>query len=57
MLNDDRRTDGRSKLARSFDWYHSTAWRKLGGKSPITQSDELAIRKVLILVPTENVVP
>src|SRR4051794_23714787 len=34
-------------LARLCGWDHSTAWRKLTGKSPITQRDELAIRSLL----------
>jgi hypothetical protein len=45
-LNDERGTGGQSKLARLLDWDYSTLWRKLNGKSPITQSDELAIRQV-----------
>jgi hypothetical protein len=46
-LNDERGTGGQSRLARLLDWDHSTVWRKLNGKSPITQSDELAIRQAL----------
>jgi hypothetical protein len=45
-LNDERGTGGQSKLARFLEWDYSTLWRKLNGKSPITQSDELAIRQV-----------
>ena len=44
-LDDERGTGGQSKLARLLDWHPSTLWRKLNGKSRITQSDELAIAK------------
>jgi hypothetical protein len=44
-LDDDRGTGGQSKLARLLGWDYSTLWRKLNGKSPITQSDVLAIRQ------------
>jgi DNA-binding transcriptional regulator YdaS (Cro superfamily) len=44
-LNDERGTGGQSKLARLLGWHHSTVWRKLNGKSRITQADELAIRQ------------
>src|SRR3954467_14612128 len=40
-LDDERGTGGQSRLARLLGWHHSTVWRKLTGKSPITQSDEL----------------
>ena len=50
-LNDERGTGGQSRLARLLKWNHSTVWRKLNGKSPITQSDELAIRQILVLLP------
>jgi hypothetical protein len=46
-LNDERGTGGQSKLARLLGWHHSTLWRKLNGKSPITLSDELAIGQVV----------
>ena len=46
-LNDERGTGGQSRLARLLDWDYSTLWRKLTGQSPITQSDELAIRQVV----------
>ena len=49
-LDDERGTGGPTKLARLLDWHYSTLWRKLNGESPITQSDELAIRQVTILV-------
>jgi len=55
-LNDERVAGGQSKLARLLDWDYSTLCRKLTGKSPITQSDELAIRQALVLVPMERVV-
>jgi DNA-binding transcriptional regulator YdaS (Cro superfamily) len=46
-LNDERGTGGQSKLARLLGWHHSTVWRKLNGKSPITESDALAIQKAV----------
>ena len=46
-LNDESGTGGQSKLARLLGWHHSTAWRKLNGKSRITQADELAIRQAV----------
>jgi hypothetical protein len=46
-LNDERGTGGQSKIARLLGWHHSTVWRKLNGKSRITQSDELAITGAL----------
>jgi DNA-binding transcriptional regulator YdaS (Cro superfamily) len=46
-LNDESGKGGQSKLARMLGWHHSTIWRKLSGKSPITQSDELAIRQAV----------
>jgi hypothetical protein len=50
-LNDERGTGGQTKLASSLGWHHSTVWRKLNGKSPITQSDQLAIRQVIEALP------
>jgi hypothetical protein len=47
LLNDERGTGGQTRLARLLDWNYSTLWRKLNGASPITQSDELAIRGAL----------
>ncbi len=49
-LNDGHRTGGQSKLARLCGWHHSTVWRKLNGKSRITQADELAIMKAVEFV-------
>ena len=46
-LNDERGTGGQSKLARLLKWHHSTVWRKLNGKSPIIESDALAIQKAV----------
>jgi hypothetical protein len=46
-LNDERGTGGQSRLAHLLDWHHSTVWRKLTGKSPITESDALAIQKAM----------
>jgi DNA-binding transcriptional regulator YdaS (Cro superfamily) len=46
-LNDERGTGGQTKLARLLDWHHSTVWRKLNGRSPITESDALAIQKAV----------
>ena len=40
-LNDERGTGGQSRLARLLGWHHSTVWRKLNDKSPITESDAL----------------
>ena len=45
--NSGRGTGGQSKLARMLGWHHSTVWRKLNGKSAITESDALAIQKVM----------
>jgi DNA-binding transcriptional regulator YdaS (Cro superfamily) len=43
---------GQTKLARLLGSHHSTIWRKINGKSPITQSDELAIRQAIeVLAP------
>jgi DNA-binding transcriptional regulator YdaS (Cro superfamily) len=46
-LNDERSTGGQSKLAHLLDWHYSTVWRKLTGKSPITESDAMAIRQAV----------
>jgi DNA-binding transcriptional regulator YdaS (Cro superfamily) len=46
-LNNERGTGGQSRLARLLGWHHSTVWRKLSGKSPITESDALAIQKAV----------
>jgi hypothetical protein len=46
-LNNENGTGGQSKLARFVGWIFSTLWRKLNGKSLITQSDELAIRQAV----------
>jgi Bacterial regulatory protein, Fis family len=46
-LNDEHRTGGQSMLARLLGWNYSTLWRKLNGKSRITQRDELAIWQAL----------
>jgi hypothetical protein len=46
-LNDERGTGGQTRLARLVGWNFSTLWRKLNGKSLITQSDELAIRQTV----------
>jgi hypothetical protein len=43
-LNDHRGTGGQTRLAKLLKWDASTVRRKLSGKSPITTSDELAIR-------------
>ena len=44
-LNYERGTGGQFKLARLLDWNHSTVWRRLNGKSPLTEFDALAIQK------------
>lgn len=46
-LNGERGTGGQTRLARLLEWHHSTVWRKLNGKSPITESDALAILKAM----------
>jgi hypothetical protein len=46
-LDDERSKGGQSTLAHLLDWHHSAVWRKLNGKSPITRSDELAIRQTV----------
>ena len=46
-LNDERGTGGQTRLARLVGWHHSTVWRKLKGKSLITESDALAIQKAV----------
>ncbi len=46
-LDDERDSGGQSKLARLLGWHYTTLWRKLNGRSRITQSDQLAIGKVL----------
>ncbi len=43
-LNDERVNGGPAKLAQMLGWNHSTVWRKLHGKSPITKFDKLAIQ-------------
>jgi hypothetical protein len=53
-LNDERGTGGQTKLARLLGWHYSTVSRKLNGKSPITQSDELAIRQAIVSLPTKR---
>jgi hypothetical protein len=55
-LNDERGTGGQSKLARILGWHHSTVWRKLNGRSRITQADELAIHRAheLARTPTDS---
>jgi DNA-binding transcriptional regulator YdaS (Cro superfamily) len=49
-LNDERGTGGQTKLARLLGWHHSTVWRKINGKSPITESDALAIQRAVEMV-------
>jgi hypothetical protein len=46
-LDDERGTGGQIKFARLLDWDYSTLRRKLNGKSPITESDALAIQKAV----------
>ena len=46
-LNDERGTGGQTKLARLLGWRHSPVWRKLNGKSPITESDAMAVQKAV----------
>jgi hypothetical protein len=49
-LDDKLGKGGQSKLAGMLGWHHSTVWRKLNGKSRITESDALAIKKALELI-------
>ena len=49
--NDERGTDGQTKLARLLGWHYSTRWRKLNSLSWITQSNELAIRQAVTTLP------
>jgi hypothetical protein len=46
-LTDEHGTGGQTRLARLLGWHYTTLWRKLNGKSPITQADELAIRQAV----------
>jgi hypothetical protein len=46
--NDERGTGGQSKLARLLKLHHSTVRRKLNGKSPIFESDELAMQQAVL---------
>jgi DNA-binding transcriptional regulator YdaS (Cro superfamily) len=46
-LDDERGMGGQSRLARLLKWHHSTVWRKLTGRSPITESDALAIERAM----------
>jgi hypothetical protein len=47
VLTEVLRDGARRMLARLLGWHHSTVWRKLTGKSPITESDALAIQKAV----------
>jgi hypothetical protein len=38
---------GQSTLARLLEWHHSTIWRKLNAKSPITKADKLGIQQAI----------
>ena len=53
-LNGERGTGGQTRLARILDWDHSTIWRKLTGKSPITESDALAIERAAELAKSQD---
>lgn len=46
-LKNEHGTGGQTRLASLLDWDHSTVWRKLNGKSPVTESDALAIQKAV----------
>jgi hypothetical protein len=46
-LNDERGTGGQSRLARVLKRHHTTVWRKLTGRSPIIESNVLAIQKAV----------
>src|SRR5262245_42419362 len=56
-LNDERGTGGQSRLTRLLGWHHSTVWRKLNGKSPITESDALAIQKAVETAQNAGALP
>src|SRR5215470_17439528 len=49
--NDERGAGGQTTLTRLVGWHHSTAGRKLTGRSPITHSNHLPIRKALEMLP------
>ena len=49
-LCDSLNPGGQSKFARMLGWSHSTFWRKLNGKSKISESDAMAIQKALELI-------
>lgn len=46
-LDEEGGRGGQSRLARLLDWHHSTVWRKLTGRSRVTESDGLAIRRAV----------
>jgi hypothetical protein len=52
-LNDEHGTGGQSRLARLLGWHYTTVWRKLNGKSPIKQDDELAIQKAVEVIEAQ----
>ena len=52
-LNDERGTGGQSGLARLLGWHHTTVWRKLNGRSRITESHALAIERAVEIAGVE----
>jgi len=51
-LDDDHGMSGLTRLSRLLGWHHSTVRRKLTGKSQVTKSDALAIRRVAEMAGT-----
>lgn len=48
---------GPVEAARLLGWHYSTLWRKLNGKSRITQTDELAIQLLFTLLADVDLRP
>ena len=46
-LDDRHGRGGKTRLARALGWDYSTLWRKLNGRSKITESDLLAAEAVV----------
>lgn len=46
-LNDEHGIGGQSKIARMPVWHHTTIWRKLNGRSRITESSALTTQKAV----------
>jgi len=50
----ERGTGGQSRLARLLGWNYSTLWRKLNGRSQITESDALAIQRAVEMTDVDS---